>query len=167
MNEPSIDELRRWIGRRATYVAPEPLGAAAIRCFALALGDDNPLYHDAEVAARSRHGDIIAPPTLICETNQFYRRPPDADGYTGHVWNLPLPGRRFIRGGNAYSFHQPARPTDRITIDWQIADIFARDGRAGLRLIFVVSEVRYTNQHAALLAVNRETGIYLPGIDRP
>ena len=48
------DELRGRIGETAAYTAPEPLGRAAIRYFALAVGDDNPLYTDREFAPRPR-----------------------------------------------------------------------------------------------------------------
>jgi len=156
------DELRSWIGREATYTAPDELGAAAIRYFALALGDDNPLYHDETLAGRTQHGGIIAPPTLVCETNQIYRQAPDENGYIGHSWALPLATQRFIRGGNEYEFHQPVRAGDRITVTWRIVDIYERDTRKGGALLFVVSEARYTNQRDELLAVNRETNIYQP-----
>ena len=156
------DELKAWIGREATYTSPEELGQAGIRYFALALGDDNPLYQDEAYARRSGHGGVIAPPTLVCETNQIYGLPPDENGYVGHSWPLPLPTTRFIRGGNEYEFHQPVRPDDRITVTWRIADIFEKDTRKGGALIFVISEARYTNQRGELLAVNRETNIHEP-----
>ena len=82
------DELKSWIGREVHYPAREELGRASIRYFALALGDDNPLYVNGE----------IAPPTLICETNQYAHRAPNADGYIGHEWHLPVPNTRLVRG---------------------------------------------------------------------
>lgn len=156
------DELRAWIGREVSYTAPEPLGAASLRYFALAIGDGNPLYQDEAFAARTRHGGVIAPPTLVCETNQIYQAPPDENGYIGHCWPLPVADTRFIRGGNEYEFHQPVRADDRITATWRILDIFERETRQGGALIFVVSEARFTNQRGELLAVNRETNIYRP-----
>ena len=154
-------ELVGWIGREVVYQAPEPLGLNAIRYFALAIGDDCPLYTDAETASRSLHAGTVAPPTLVCETNQFYRRPADANGYIGHTWDLPLESSAFIRGGNEYEFVQPVRPDDVVTITWRLAEIFERQGQHGKLLLFVVSEARYSNQRAELLAVNRETNIYL------
>jgi acyl dehydratase len=150
------DELKSWIGREATYTAPEELGQASIRYFAMVLGDDNPLFRDAAFASGTRHGGVI------CETNQLFQNPPDANGYIGHDWSLPLPSNRFMRGGNEYEFHQPVRPDDRITVRWRLVDIYEREtSRAGV-LIFVVSEARYTNQKGELLAVNRETNIHQP-----
>lgn len=155
-------EVKACIGREVSYTAPEELGSASIRYFALALGDDNPLYSDAAIAARSKHGGIVAPPTFICETNQIIRQPLDENGYIGHHWTLPLPNTRFIRGGNEYEFHQPVRPDDRVTVTWKIIDIYERETRKFGALVFVVSEARYVNQRNELLAVNRETNIYSP-----
>ena len=91
-----------------------------------------------------------------------FQNPPDANGYIGHDWSLPLPSNRFMRGGNEYEFHQPVRADDRITVRWRLLDIYEREtSRAGV-LIFVVSEARYTNQKGELLAVNRETNIHQP-----
>jgi acyl dehydratase len=151
------DELRACVGRQVTYTAPEELGKASIRYFALAIGDDNPLYSDESVAGASRHGGIIAPPTFVCETNQLYTRAPAEDGYLGHRWDLPIDSDRTIRGGNEYEFHRPARPDDRVTVTWRIVDIYERTTRKSGPLIFVISEAHYINQFGELLAVNRET----------
>jgi acyl dehydratase len=162
MDTRLIDDLRGWIGREVTYTAPDHVGRAAFRYFALATGDDNPIYHDDDFARHTRHGGVIAPPTLVCETNQFMDQPPDADGYIGHKWDLPLSHTRFIRGGNDYEFHQPMRPDDQVSVTWRILDIFERNTQRFGLLIFVVSEARYSNQRGELLAINRETNIYAP-----
>jgi acyl dehydratase len=162
MKSRLTEDLKAWIGREATYTAPEELGRAPFRYFALALGDDNPIYSDSAYAKKSVHGDIIAPPTFVCETNQIMDQAPDENGYIGHHWPLPLTSTRFIRGGNDYEMLQPARPSDRITVKWKIQDIYERPTRKLGTLIFVVSEARYTNQKGELLAINRETNIYSP-----
>lgn len=156
------DEVRQWIGREARYTAPEELGRASIRYFAAALGDDNPLYRDDAFARHTRYGGVVAPPTLVCETNQVYDLPPDDDGYAGHTWALPLPNCRMLRGGNEYEFFRPVRPSDRISATCRIADIYERQTARGGLLLFVISEVHYHNQAGELLATNRETLIYQP-----
>ena len=84
-------ELRALVGRETSYTAPEELGRAAMRYFALAIGDHNPLYTDQEFARAHGYPDVIAPPTLICETNQYAGLLPDPDGYAGHSWHLDVP----------------------------------------------------------------------------
>lgn len=154
------EALQAWIGRSVTYHAPEEIGRAGIRLFALAMQDDNPLHQDEAFARSTVHGGIIAPPTLVCETNQPCRRTADESGYFGHHWDLPIKGQ-LIRGGNDYEFHRPLRPEDRISVTWTLTEITERETRSGV-LTFVVSEARYTDQHGELLAVNRETNILRP-----
>ena len=153
------DELRSLIGRRVVYTAPDEVGRAAIRYFAKAVGDPCPLYVDAEYARENGYEDVIAPPTFVCETNQYMPGDPDRDGYPGHSWGIDIEGTRMIRGGHEYEFHRPLYPSDLITATWTITDIYVKEGSAG-RLVFVVSEACYTNQQDELIAVNRETLIF-------
>jgi hypothetical protein len=144
------EELRAQIGRTASYTAPEPLGRAAIRYYALALGDPDPRHTSG----------MIAPPTLICETNQYAAREPDAVGYAGHSWDLGVPGT-LVRGGNSYEFHADAGPDTILTATWRLVDMAERTTRDGRPMLTITSEARYTDQHGTLLAVNSETVIYL------
>ena len=155
------DDLMEWIGREVSYTAPEEIGRAAIRCYAQALDDDNPLYRDEDFARSTRFGGVIAPQTFVCETNQYVVGPPDANGYTGHTWPLPIPPSHMIRIGNDYEFFQPVRPSDRITATWRLVHLEERSTRRG-RMLFVESSVRYANQRGELLAVNRETVAFSP-----
>ena len=161
MTATTNPELLKWLGREVVYTATEEVGLASIRYFAFAIDDPNPLYRDAAFAASTRHGGIIAPPTMVCETNQFAGEQEDGNGYIGHHWDLPINGR-FMRGSNDYEFFQPVRPTDRITIKWKIVDIYERTTRKLGRIVFVSSVAEYYNQHNNLLAINRETNEYQP-----
>lgn len=160
MSEEIDARLLSHIGREQTFTAPEPLGEAAVRYFALATEDDNPLYGDTERAGLSRHGGIIAPPSLICETNQILGGEPGR-GSDGVEWDLPIEGRRFMRSGNSYEFFQPARPGDRVSVTWKIVDIAARLTSGGESAIFVTSRADYTNQRGEALASNIEANVYL------
>ena len=156
------DELKAWIGREAHYPAREELGRASIRYFALALGDDNPLYVDDAYAREAGYASVIAPPTLVCETCQYAHRRPDEDGYIGHAWRLPIHGCRLIRAGNDYEFVRPVRPDDRISVTWTLEDIVERPSSRGGEQLFVTSVARYRDAAGELIAVNRETVVYQP-----
>ncbi|WP_256839405.1 MaoC family dehydratase [Ornithinimicrobium faecis] len=155
------DEIRSLEGSEVSYTAPEELGRAAIRYFATAVGDDNPLYTDGDFAREHGYDDVIAPPTLICESNQYAGLPADEEGYAGHTWGLDLPNTRQVRGGNRYTFHQPVRPTDVITASWRITDLTERATRDGADMLIVASTATYTNQHGDLLTTNEETTIFI------
>ncbi|QWF20847.1 MaoC family dehydratase N-terminal domain-containing protein [Nocardioides sp. LMS-CY] len=145
------DEVRALVGRTATYTAPEPLGRAAIRYFALATGDDNPAHLAGDVA----------PPTLVCETNQFVNLPRDENGFAGHGWDFHLPGTREVRGGNSYRFHRPVRPDDVVTATWTVTDVAERTTGSGDGMVVVTSLATYTDQAGELLVENEETLIYV------
>jgi acyl dehydratase len=153
-------ELKARIGDEVAFASPDELGRAAIRYFALAIGDDNPLYLDDKYALDHGHPSVIAPPTLVCETNQFVPGPRDADGYLTQMFELDVPGTRQIRGGNAYEFFRPVLPSDRITITWRLEDIAERTTSAGVEMLVVTSIATYTNQDGETLARNTETIIY-------
>ena len=156
------DELKACIGREAHYPAREELGRASIRYFALAMGDDNPLYVDDAYAQEAGHASLIAPPTLICETCQYAHRAPDADGYIGHEWHLPVPGSRMIRAGNDYEFMRAVLPSDRISVTWKLENIVERRSSRGGTQLFVDALATYRDADGAIVATNRETIVYQP-----
>lgn len=156
------DELKAWIGREAHYPAREELGRASIRYFALALGDDNPLYVDDAYAKEAGYPSVIAPPTLICETCQYAHQRPNADGYIGHEWHLPVPNARLIRAGNDYEFMRPVLPADRISVTWTLENMVEKPSSRGGTQLFVSSVARYRDARGEVVAINRETLVYQP-----
>lgn len=156
------DELKTWIGRQAHYPAQEELGRASIRYFALALQDDNPLYVDEAYARAAGHAGVIAPPTLVCESCQYAHRQPDADGYIGHEWHLPVPNTRMIRAGNDYEFTRPILATDRISVTWTLESITEKASSRGGTQLFVISVANYTDAQGQTVATNRETLVFQP-----
>jgi len=156
------DELKGWIGREAHYPAREELGRASIRYFALALGDDNPLYQDDAYAKNAGYPSLIAPPTLICETCQYAHHAPNADGYIGHEWHLPVPNARLIRAGNDYEFTRALLPADRISVTWTLENIVEKPSSRGGTQLFISSVARYRDAQGEVVAINRETVVYQP-----
>ncbi len=155
------DELLALVGRTRAYTAPEPFGAASGRYFALAVGDDNPLYVDPAFARQYGLAGVTAPPTLICETNQYAALPMSADGYAGHEWPIDVPGTRTVRGGNAYTFHRRLRPEDIITATWTITGMQEKTTRSGQDMLIVTSRADYSDQDGSPLARNEETLIFV------
>ena len=146
------DEVQACVGATAVYTAPEELGKASIRAFALAIGSDPDRWSDA------------APPTLIFETCQLTGLSErDVSGYLGHDWGLPLPVPcTMIRGGNDYRISRPARPEDVITTSWEITQIRERHDADGVPLLIVVAEAVYAAADGGQIASNTETLIYRP-----
>ncbi len=152
-----VEQYRHLIGAEYVFTAPEEVGRASIRKFALAIGDMNPVYIDRHAAAQGPYGDVVAPPTFVCETTQYFRG--DIDDQGGFTDRVPLPARQAIRAGNEYIFHRPLRPDDIITARWKVRDVSEKTGRTG-PLLFVLMDITYMNQHGDLLAENHETLAY-------
>lgn len=150
-------EIKALVGREWVFTAPEEMGRASIRKFALATGEVNRLYYDEAYALKSRYGGTIAPPTLVCETWQYMDGELDELGSPSGRPTLHLGTE--IRGGHEYTFHQPLRPEDILTARWKISDIREREGRTGT-LIFLVMEITYANQRGETLAVHEDTTIF-------
>lgn len=157
--EPSaFPEAKEIVGKETTFTAPDPVGQAFIRQFALSVGDMNPHYVDQSFAEKSKYGGIIAPPTMVCETMYYHDGSVDEAGGPANRFTLVSMGTE-IRGGNDYTFHQPMRPDDVLTARWKAKEVYEKQGRTG-RLLFLVYEIRYTNQRGELLATNDEHIVY-------
>ena len=152
-----IGDINTLAGQQWVFTAPEAIGLASIRKFALAVGDSNPLYYDAGYASTSQYGGIIAPPTFVCETMQFMSGEMDETGDPTQKPKLPLGTE--IRGGNEYNLLRPLRPEDVLTVRWKLSDVREREGKSG-KLIIVVSEITYTNQYHETVATNNETTLF-------
>ncbi|MFN0089979.1 MAG: MaoC family dehydratase [Acidimicrobiales bacterium] len=150
------------VGAAVSYAAPEPLGRASIRYFALAVGDDNPLYHDDAYAREHGWPGVIAPPTFVCETLQYAAgRRRDANGYLGHDWGLTFAEPvTMIRGGHDYRFFQAVTPDDVLHVTWTLRSLEEKRGGDGAPMVVGVAEASCSNQHGELLAVNEETLIW-------
>ena len=157
------DDLRALIGSEVTYVARDEIGRAAIRYFALAVGDDNPVYFDDDAARAAGFDGVVAPPTFVCETNQYADGPVSDEGYVGHRWRLPLEGCREVRGGHEYEFGRPVTPSDRLRVTWRIVDLVEKTSSRGTPLLLLTSEAEYHDDAGGdFLARNRETIVYEP-----
>jgi len=154
-------EIRGLVGKEEVFSSPEELSRASIHRFAVAVGDPNPLYYDAEFAVNTRHKGIVAPPTMIFETNHNIGDERLEDGGYASRIMLPPPLTRFVRGGNEYEIVQSARPDDKITMKRKIAEIYEKEGKKG-NLVFVIIEMTFFNQKEELLGINRETLIFMP-----
>ena len=141
-------EMRDALGVESRPVTCE-VEKGAIRRYADAIGDPNPIYRDEEAARNSRYGGIIAPPTFLRSMEADPGQDPFESVYPevldgGSEWEYPGP---------------PVRAGDRITVTVKSLDLQERTGKLG-PMLFVVREYRYVNQHGELAAVQRSTYIY-------
>ena len=137
------DEQKKFIGVESEPITHD-VERGAIRLFAQAIGDPNPLFNDEKQARKSRFGGMIAPPTFV--RLLMPREMPRVD-----IPNMP---KRLLDGGSEWEFHEPIRPGDRITVIARLADLRETEGRMGA-MVVRVTEVRYINQFDELCTIQR------------
>lgn len=114
-------------GRRST-VAVHDIEKGAIRRFASAIGDANPLYHDEEFAVASGFRSVIAPPTFA-----FTLRPgSDVRADLGLDW------RDVLHGEQRFRYHAPITAGDRIAVEAVLVDLYEKRGASGSMTFIVV-----------------------------
>ncbi len=116
-----IEELRRRIGTETEPTVRE-VEKGAIRKFALAIGDPDPVYVDEGYARQTRFGGIVAPPTFVC-------------AFTGHhfpeIVEQDLPLKRMLHSEDAVTIYRLMRPGDVITAFARYVDAYSKEGARG------------------------------------
>ncbi|MEC9237780.1 MAG: MaoC family dehydratase N-terminal domain-containing protein [Chloroflexota bacterium] len=154
-----LEKLKETVGQGIVLQAPDEMGRSSLRQYALAIGDFNPLYSDREFAKTHGLPDVMAPPTLICDTWQYVDG--DMDDRGDLLGRGPAGELEGLRAGNEYEFFQPIHPDDVINAHWKVEDVYEKTGRTG-SIIFQVIETTFYNQRQELLARNTETMFYRP-----
>ncbi|MFF7990072.1 MaoC family dehydratase N-terminal domain-containing protein [Kitasatospora xanthocidica] len=106
-----------FIGRSYPPTEPYEVGREKIREFAIAIGDANPAYTDAEAAKALGHPDVIAPPTFPFVIT--YR----AAGQVVEDPELGLDFTRVVHGDQKFAYTRPVRAGDRLSVGVTIDNI--------------------------------------------
>jgi len=154
------EEIKRFIGKTGNEIIME-VEKGAIRRYADAVGDFNPIYWDEEYAAKSRYGSIIAPPGFFGWPSRWSDWGPN---YTSLREELaPVLAKagytRALDGGIEYEFFSPVRAGDVLRALPKIVDVYERESKTGT-LLFTVTEITYTRRSGELAARARSTLIY-------
>jgi acyl dehydratase len=146
------DSLKQYIGK----VDPPHLREVekgAIRRYADAVGDENPIYQDDEYAGKSRYGCIIAPPGFF----GWAKRPiSSSEGLVGLIGAMIEAGYAgILDGGMAYDFFLPVREGDTLVGSPKVSDISLKEGKT--KMMIIRFETSYTNQNGDLVAKSYQT----------
>ncbi len=119
-----------------------------VRAFSLAMGDTNPLHLDAEVAARSRYGQLIASGThsgalLMGLTASHFSKRTTVVGVTFTI-----------------DFKRPVFATARVTLEWTVTQVRPHRGGKG----WMVDLVGAVRDEAKVVCV-AATGTVLVGLE--
>lgn len=147
------DELKQYIGKIDPPHVRE-VERGAIRRYAEAVGNDNPLYFDEEYASESRYGTIIAPPGFFGWSMQSV---PSSEGIIGLMTAMINAGYyRILDGGMSYEFFLPVREGDIMIASPKVKDVTAKEGKSGTMMVCDF-ETTYLNQNGDLVAKAYQT----------
>jgi acyl dehydratase len=160
-------EMRACIGRASPPVdLPEEISASDVRRFVDIVGETNMLYRDAEYARQFGYKGRVVPPMVVV---QMFRRIDDEEGknsdWQSSDWlQLPLPADYSVsrNAGHEFAWLAPVYVGDRLTIRQRFTDIYAKQGRAGVPVIYLVREVEIRNQHGQAVVRQTSTTAKLP-----
>jgi N-terminal half of MaoC dehydratase len=160
--------MRDVVGLELRRSTSFPITDSDIRRWALAVYYPDPaprLFWDAEYAAGTSHGGIVAPE----EFNPFawmtppdpdeHEQPPLATGFVSPEETLglpPAPTTSLINGGTEVDYGVRMRPGDVITSVSRLAGYSEREGRLGL-MLFTTTEDTWTNQRGETVKTSRST----------
>ena len=120
---------RSLIGRESEPVLHE-VEKGAIRRFAEALGDPNPIYVDEAAARAAGFPALVAPPTfpVALTSNERFRH------------SLDLGTRSILHSDQQFEYARPIVAGDRITVRSKVADVQERAGASGPMDVLVVED---------------------------
>ena len=153
------DEVGAFIGKVVPPVLRE-VEAGAIRRYADAIGNDNPLHSDREYAECSVHGSIIAPPGFfgwsvkaVAASTGLPQIVADLQGALARAGYS-----RILDGGMAYDFHLPVRAGDTLVATYRVKDIVEKQAKSGTMMICDF-ETTYLNLNGDVVARSYQTFI--------
>ena len=150
--------------------------ASHIMMFARAVGDDNQVYYDADYAAGTEAGSIIAPPTFAQASAQFdpdygLRPRVDGDGWFGSggkpTGAKPREGDGGGGGGGGgglhaeqrFVYHRHMKPGDVLSATNKPGKTWEKQGRRSGKLVFSESITEYRDQDGELVITAIGVGV--------
>ncbi len=157
MNQPGkitdegLARLRSRIGEQISVSEPPYLTEVtrdAIRHWAWATGDRNPLYLDENHARASRHGGLIAPPTMLYGFDRL------SIGYRGG-----LPGVHSMFGGTWWRWRRAPKLGERVRAEVIFKDLEEFPSRFANRMFKQISEIRWVTESGDEIASSEAWGM--------
>jgi len=167
------EALKKYIGVQSqTEIACEPVERGAVRRYAQAIMDEDPIFSES-CANNARFGGPVAPP--LFPTHMFRRafgapdplqlraRDPDFDGLASAASSglpelEPIRHLALLNGGSEIEFFRYSRHGESVKLRSRYADIVEKETSKG-PMLFVIIETEYRNGEDELLMKTRRTQI--------
>lgn len=147
-----IEGWRSLIGKRSRPVV-NVVEKGAVKKFAEAIGDLNPVYVDEEAAGKSCHGGLIVPPTF-----------PRTFEY-GEIEGMGWPESGMVHGEHRAQYERALQVGEKISCYMALKDYYEKEGRNGI-LGFVVLERVGESPSGERIFTIEDTSIVTPTLRR-
>jgi len=119
--------------------------ADAIRRFAICIGDDNPLFTDTDYAARTRWGEVIAPPGF--EKSMGINRNPVMDPEEFKETRKALRGIQLYHSGGENFYYAPMKEGMRLYRSRWVKDVQEKNSQFAGRSVIVSNGLQLWDQN--------------------
>jgi hypothetical protein len=144
-----------------------PVEASHIMMFARAIGDTNPVYHDAAAARNGETGGIIAPPTFPQAVAQFdpeyHLRPKPGEPWFGSGKTASGVEKAASSGGlhaeQHFEYHRHPRSGDVLTVEIRQGKSWEKESKRAGKLTFRERIAEYRDQNGELVITARSVGV--------
>lgn len=144
-----------------------PVESTHIMMFARAVRDPNPIYADANYAANTEVGGVIAPPTFVQASAHFDLdyplRPPVNGPWWGSGRDATGVADRAATGGlhaeQHYEYHRPLLAGDVLTATVHDGKTWQKEGRRGGTLNFAEQITEYRALDGELVVTARGVSV--------
>jgi acyl dehydratase len=152
----TLDRLESMLDERVTTVEGFTVEAGKVEEFARAVGDDDPVYRDPEVA-ETRGFEAVPAPLSFVRTADFPRY------RTGREVDLGFRHEHTLHGEQAYEYDRPLVVGDTLTGETGVVDAYEREGSRGGTMTFAAVETEYRDSGGERVLVSRSTAIETGG----
>jgi len=160
------DEMRACIGSTTPVLQlPDEISSSDVRRFVDVIGETNPIYRDEAYARRFGYKRCVVPPLFVVVLFRALEDPEGKIERIGIDWpglKLPPSYTNTRNAGQVYDWLRPVYVGDRLTVAVRLKDFYVRRGRAGIPVIYQVSETEIRNQDGELVVRQINTDAKLP-----
>jgi len=136
--------------------------------FARSIGDDNVVYQNAEAAANTEPGHVIAPPTFARAVAQF-----DPEYHlrlkTGVKWfgsgknptglTEPAKSTGGLHAEQHFEYHRTMKAGDILTVTQRDGETWEKESKRAGKLVFSETIQEYRDQNGELVITSRSIGV--------
>jgi len=140
------------VGMRLGEAWTFPVERSKLRELAIALGENDPVWHDCDAARAAGFDDVPLLPTAMVIADVWR----EGGFFVANVAAAGLDMSRVLHGEVTWRYLLPIRIGDELSVTCYVASVDIRQGRRGGAMKRVGIETRYVNQHAEVAAIRED-----------